>query len=70
MHFPVVLVQLYHVCSFIRVLRTNTAGKSMRTTLMLLQNESKHNDNWIKGRLPQNKNIEILSALCSIFNDF
>jgi hypothetical protein len=49
---------------------TNTIGNYIYTTPMPLQNESKHNDNWIKGRQPPRKNTEILIRLYLIINDF
>lgn len=47
---------------------TNTTGNYVDTTLMPLQSESKHNHNWIKGREPPGKNIEISIRLYFIFN--
>jgi hypothetical protein len=39
----------------IRDNRTNTTGNYIYITPMPLQNESKHNDNWIKSDSPQAK---------------
>jgi hypothetical protein len=47
-----------------------TAASTRHATHMPLQKESKHNDNWKKGRQPPSKYIEILIGLYFIINYF